>query len=92
MHHRPTFNNQNYGRKHKRKPMWLGVRHTVLGYNTKSTFHKRKKKKISDFFKIYKNYLWKTSLGKWTETSIDMRTIYVWQRILQLEYTKNSEN
>ena len=49
MHHRPTFNNQNYGRKYKRKPMWLGVRHTVLGYNTKSTFHKRKKKDIGLF-------------------------------------------
>ena len=31
------------------------------------------KKKILDFLKIYKNYLWKTPLGKWTETSIDMK-------------------
>lgn len=35
---------------------------------------KGKKDKL-DFFKIHKNYLWKTPLGKWTETSIDKNNL-----------------
>lgn len=36
---------------------------------------KGKKKDKLDFFKIYKNYLWKTPLGKWTGTSIDKKNL-----------------